>query len=110
MLNCATHYMFGSANYSGSVYPGLTSGAAKLITSFGSKELVDTFVPNMLDGKWQGTMALTEPQAGSSLADITTTAYPQEDGSYKIKGQKVFISAGDHNGVENIGAPHAGQD
>ncbi|WP_028315799.1 acyl-CoA dehydrogenase [Desulfatibacillum aliphaticivorans] len=102
MLNCATHHMFGAANYSGSVYPGLTSGAAKLITSFGDKELIDTYVPNMLDGKWQGTMALTEPQAGSSLADITTTAYPQEDGSYKIKGQKVFISAGDHDGVENI--------
>ena len=56
----------------------------------------------MLGGKWQGTMALTEPQAGSSLSDITTSATPQADGSYRIKGQKVFISAGDHDQCENI--------
>lgn len=86
----------------GMMYTGLTSGAAGLINSFGTDELKQTYVANMLSGKWQGTMALTEPQAGSSLSDITSTAAPQADGSYLIKGQKVFISAGDHDQCENI--------
>jgi len=95
-------FIFAASNYSASAYPGLTSGAAELITAFGSKELIDTFVPKMLEGRWQGTMALTEPHAGSSLSDITTTAYPDNNGRFKIKGVKTFISAGDHDGVENI--------
>jgi alkylation response protein AidB-like acyl-CoA dehydrogenase len=86
----------------GMMYTGLTSGAARLIASFASEELKQTYVEKMLGGKWQGTMALTEPQAGSSLSDITTSATPQADGSYRIKGQKVFISAGDHDQCENI--------
>ncbi|HAK80040.1 MAG TPA: acyl-CoA dehydrogenase, partial [Runella sp.] len=86
----------------GMMYTGLTSGAAGLINSFGTDELKQTYVANMLSGKWQGTMALTEPQAGSSLSDITSTAAPQTDGSYLLKGQKVFISAGDHDQCENI--------
>lgn len=86
----------------GMMYVGLTSGSANLIASFGSDELVEQYVPNMLSGEWQGTMALTEPQAGSSLSDVMTTATPQPDGSYKIKGQKVFISAGDHDAAGNI--------
>ncbi len=97
-----SRFVFSAANYSGSVYIGLTFGAAHLITSFGSQELIDAYVPNMFAGKWQGTMALTEPQAGSSLADITTTAEPTEDGYYRIKGQKIFISASDHNAVDNV--------
>ncbi|MBU2647267.1 acyl-CoA dehydrogenase [bacterium] len=96
------HFIFSAANYSASVYPGLTSKAARLITSFGSQELIDTYVPRMLNGEWQGTMALTEPQAGSSLADITTTATPADGGYYLIQGQKIFISAGDHDGVDNV--------
>ena len=56
----------------------------------------------MMEGKWQGTMALTEPQAGSSLSDITTSAEPVEDGSYHITGQKIFISAGEHEACENF--------
>jgi len=95
-------FIFSAANYSANAYPELTTGAAELITSFGSRELVDTYVAKMLDGKWQGTMALTEPQAGSSLSDISTTAYPDENNRFKIKGVKTFISAGDHDGVENI--------
>ncbi|MBW1784089.1 MAG: acyl-CoA dehydrogenase [Deltaproteobacteria bacterium] len=102
LIGSTCRFIFGAANYSGSVYIGLTFGAAHLITSFGSQELIDTYVPNMFAGKWQGTMALTEPQAGSSLADITTTAEPTEDGSYRIKGQKIFISASDHNAVDNV--------
>jgi alkylation response protein AidB-like acyl-CoA dehydrogenase len=94
--------IFCGANYSAAAFPALTAGAARLITSFGDKKLIDTYVANMLAGKWQGTMALTEPEAGSSLTDITTTACPRDDGSYRIKGRKVFISAGDHDGVENV--------
>ncbi|MGM0419104.1 MAG: acyl-CoA dehydrogenase [Thermodesulfobacteriota bacterium] len=98
----ALSFIFCSANYSASVYSGLTTGAAKLIDSFGSEELKDKFIPPMLDGKWQGTMALTEPEAGTSLGDLSTAAYPMENGEYKIKGEKIFISAGDHDCVENI--------
>ncbi|UCG08794.1 MAG: acyl-CoA dehydrogenase [Desulfobacterales bacterium] len=95
-------FIFQAANYSGHAYAGLTAGAAHLIESFASKELYDTYVPNMYTGNWQGTMALTEPEAGSSLADITTMAEPTDKGYYLIKGQNIFISAGDHDGVENV--------
>ena len=95
-------FIFAAANYSANTYPGLTFGASHLIESFGSKELYDTYVPRMHAGEWQGTMALTEPEAGSSLADITTMAEPTDKGYYRIKGQKVFISAGDHDGVDNV--------
>ncbi|WP_299981812.1 acyl-CoA dehydrogenase [Desulfobacula sp.] len=97
-----TSFIFAASNYSASAYPELTTGAAELITSFGSQDLIETYVPKMLDGKWQGTMALTEPAAGSSLSDIITTAFPTDKGYFKIKGVKTFISAGDHDGVENI--------
>ena len=95
-------FIFAAANYSANVYPGLTFGASHLIESFGSKELYDTYVPRMRAGDWQGTMALTEPEAGSSLSDITTMAEPSDEGHYRIKGQKIFISAGDHDGVDNV--------
>ena len=101
-IGSACDFIFTAANYSASVYVHLTAGAAHLITSFGSRELIDAYVPNMLSGKWQGTMALTEPQAGSSLSDITTTATATGDGDYAVKGQKIFISAGDHDGAENV--------
>ena len=102
MITNAFMFIFGAANYSASVYPMLTTGAARLIESFGSGELMETFVPHMFAGQWQGTMALTEPQAGSSLAEVTTQAEPTDNGYYKIRGQKIFISASDHDGVENI--------
>jgi alkylation response protein AidB-like acyl-CoA dehydrogenase len=95
-------FIFCAANYSGSAYYGLSDGAARLIENFGGKDLYDAFVPHMRNGRWQGTMALTESEAGSSLSDITTTAEPTEAGDYRIRGQKVFISAGDHDGVENV--------
>jgi len=101
-LHMLCNYIFAAANFAATGFPGLTTGAAHLILSYGADELKETYVPQMLAGEWQGTMALTEPQAGSSLADIVTTAYPTEDGYYKIKGQKIFISAGDHDGVENV--------
>ena len=98
--SCVSFIMMAANN--GMMYIGLTSGAANLIASFGSPDLIDTYVANLLEGTWQGTMALTEPQAGSSLSDITTSAELRPDGSYSIKGQKVFISAGDHDAVDNV--------
>jgi butyryl-CoA dehydrogenase len=95
-------FIFAAANYSANAYPGLTFGASHLIESFGDKELYDTYVPRLRAGEWQGTMALTEPEAGSSLSDITTMAEPTGEGYYRIKGQKIFISAGDHDAVENV--------
>jgi butyryl-CoA dehydrogenase len=95
-------FIFSAANYSANAYPGLTFGASHLIESFGSKDLYDAYVPKMRAGKWQGTMALTEPEAGSSLSDITTAAEPTNQDYYRIKGQKIFISAGDHDGAENV--------
>jgi alkylation response protein AidB-like acyl-CoA dehydrogenase len=84
------------------MYPGLTRGSAHLIETFGPQELAETFCAKMYGGQWAGTMCLTEPQAGSSLGDIKTEATPQADGTYKIKGSKIFISAGDHDLTENI--------
>jgi butyryl-CoA dehydrogenase len=101
LLN-AVNFILASANYSASVYSGLTMGAANLILTYGSDELKQTFVPSMLEGKWQGTMALTEPEAGTSLGDLATSATPMDDGTYRVKGEKIFISAGDHDGVDNV--------
>ncbi|MDA8142153.1 MAG: acyl-CoA dehydrogenase [Desulfobacteraceae bacterium] len=102
MIADCCQYIFTAANYSASVFPGLTAKAARLITSFGSEEQIKTYVPKMLGGQWQGTMALTEPQAGSSLADITTTAVPTAYDYYLMQGHKIFISAGNHDGVDNV--------
>jgi len=102
MASAATGYILTAANNPLVMYGGLTSGAAHLITSFGTKEQSETYVPKMLNGEWGGTMCLTEPQAGSSLSDITSAAALQADGSYKITGQKIFISSGDHQCVDNI--------
>ncbi|MEZ4989922.1 MAG: acyl-CoA dehydrogenase [Saprospiraceae bacterium] len=95
-------FQFYAANANLAAYAFLTQAAANLIRTFGSEELYSTFVPNMYNGKWQGTMALTEPQAGSSLSDITTSAEPTEDGHYLIRGQKIYISGGDHAAVDNV--------
>lgn len=102
MVSDSCNFIFQAANYSAGVYHGLCAGAAHLIESFGSKELNEIYVAKMNNGIWQGTMALTEPQAGSSLSDIESTAHPTEEGYYKIKGQKIFISAGDHDAADNI--------
>jgi alkylation response protein AidB-like acyl-CoA dehydrogenase len=101
-LSMACNYVFGTANFPATGYPLLTMGAAHLILSFATEELQQTYVPRMFTGEWQGTMALTEPQAGSSLSDITTQAEFTDQGYYKIRGQKIFISAGDHDGADNI--------
>ena len=91
-----------AANLSAYGYIGLTLGAGHLIEAFGSDELKERFMTKMYAGDWTGTMALTEPQAGSSLADISTTAKPTDDGHYLIKGSKIFISGADHQIGENV--------
>ena len=98
----ATTFILDAANINISGYPGMTAGAAALIITFGNQELIDRFTPKMLEAKWGGTMCLTEPQAGSSLSDVVTSASPMENGKYKIKGQKIFISGGDHEYVDNM--------
>ena len=102
MIAFACRFIFSAANYSAMVYPLLTDGAAHLIEVFGTDELRETYIPKMFSGEWQGTMALTEPQAGSSVGDVTTVAEPTEEGYYMIRGQKIFISASDHDAVENV--------
>ena len=85
------NFIFHAANTSAASFFGLTMGSAELISSFGSKELQETYMTKMFSGEWQGTMALTEPHAGSSLGDIYTSATDAGDGSYRIKGQKIFV-------------------
>jgi butyryl-CoA dehydrogenase len=91
-----------AANLGAYGFVGLTHGAAHLIEAFGSEELKARFMEKMYAGEWTGTMALTEPHAGSSLGDITTTAKPTEEGYYLIKGSKIFISGADHQINENV--------
>lgn len=91
-----------AANLSAYGYCMLTSGAAHLIETFGSRQLQEQFMRPMYAGQFTGTMALTEPQAGSSLADVLTRATPTDAGHYLISGNKVFISGGEHDAAENI--------
>ena len=93
---------FQAANVATAAYPFLTIGAANLIDSFGTEEQKERYMSHMLTGRFLGTMALSEPQAGSSLADIRTTATPNPDGTYSITGTKQWISAGEHELSENI--------
>ena len=102
LLSQACFAHFQAANVGSSAYPFLTMGAANLIESFGSEEQKQRFLQPMIEGRFFGTMALTEPHAGSSLSDIRTRAEPAADGSYRIKGNKIFISGGDHPLSENI--------
>jgi butyryl-CoA dehydrogenase len=93
---------FNAANISTTAYPFLSIGAANLIKSFASPELQARFLAPMLAGRFSGTMALTEPGQGSALGDLRTLARPAADGSYRLFGQKMFISGGDHELTENI--------
>ena len=93
---------FMAANPSTIAYPFLTTAAINLISHIASDEITAAIMPRMLTGEYTGTMALTEPHAGSSLADIKTTAVKQDDGSYRVKGSKIYISGGDHELSDNI--------
>ncbi|HSN26798.1 MAG TPA: acyl-CoA dehydrogenase, partial [Kofleriaceae bacterium] len=94
-------FMCGSCT-SFNMYPALTQGAADVILAFGTEAQQATYVANMFNGKWAGTMCLTEPQAGSDVGSCTTTAKKRADGKYDIQGTKIFISGGDHDMAENI--------
>ncbi|MBJ8443876.1 acyl-CoA dehydrogenase [Acinetobacter bereziniae] len=102
LIHMACHAFFMSANPSTAAYPFLTAAAANLIQAFAAPQHKQTFLPAMFDGRFAGTMALTEPNVGSSLGDLTTKAIPQADGNYLIKGQKMFISGGDQDITKNI--------
>ena len=91
-----------AANISTASYLGLTIGNAHLLAAYGNKEQIDSWVRPMLDGRYLGTMCLSEPHAGSSLANITTQAVRQDDGTYRVTGTKMWISGGDHEMSENI--------
>ena len=93
---------FQAANPSSSTYPFLTVGNANLLAEYGTPEQIDTWVRPMVEGRFYGTMCLSEPQAGSTLADITTKAVPADDGSWRLTGTKMWISAGEHELSENI--------
>ncbi|MEQ4524572.1 acyl-CoA dehydrogenase family protein, partial [Nocardioides kribbensis] len=93
---------FQAANCGTAGYPFLTQANAHLLVAHGSPEQVERFVRPMLEGRFFGTMCLSEPQAGSSLADVTTTATEQPDGTFRLRGNKMWISGGDHEMGENI--------
>ncbi len=101
-LHTAVSEFMISANLALMMYPGLTQGAIAAILAHGSQEQKEKYVPNMIAGTWTGTMNLTEPHCGTDLGLLRTKAVPQADGSYKISGQKIFISAGEHDMSENI--------
>ena len=101
-LAMAISEMVASANTSWGMYPGLTHGAMSAIHAHGSEEQKQTYLTKLTEGRWTGTMCLTEPHCGTDLGIIKTRAVPQADGSYAITGTKIFISAGEHDMSENI--------
>ena len=102
VINQAVSEFFASANMAFSMYAALTEGAAAAIAVHGLPEQKKLYLPKLISGQWAGTMNLTEPQCGTDLGLVRTRAAPQSDGSYKITGTKIFISAGEHDLVENI--------
>jgi alkylation response protein AidB-like acyl-CoA dehydrogenase len=102
LMNTAVGEMFSAANQAFTMYQGLTHGAASAIIAHGTDEQKAKWLPNMVSCEWTGTMNLTEPHCGTDLGLMRTKAEPQDDGTYKITGQKIFISAGDHDMADNI--------
>jgi 3-(methylsulfanyl)propanoyl-CoA dehydrogenase len=102
VVGTAVGEMFSAANQAFTMYQGLTHGAASAILAHGTDEQKGTYLPNMVSCDWTGTMNLTEPHCGTDLGLMRTKAEPQDDGSYKITGQKIFISSGDHDMADNI--------
>ncbi|ARO28560.1 acyl-CoA dehydrogenase protein [Rhizobium sp. NXC14] len=101
-LHAAVGEYTSAANMSLMMYPGLTQGAIAAILVHGTQEQKETYLPKMVNGSWSGTMNLTEPHCGTDLGMLRTRAVPQADGSYRISGQKIFISAGEHDLTDNI--------
>jgi alkylation response protein AidB-like acyl-CoA dehydrogenase len=102
ILSAAVGEYFIGANMAFSMYPGLTAGAVAALLTHGSEELKQRYAPKMLEGRWTGTMNLTEPHCGTDLGLLKTKAARRDDGSFAITGQKIFISAGEHDLAENI--------
>jgi len=102
LIHSAVGELFVSANMAFNMYQGLSHGAISAILTHGSDQQKATYLPRMVEGDWSGTMNLTEPQCGTDLGLIRTKAEPQDDGSYKISGQKIWISAGEHDLTDNI--------
>ncbi|WP_417253619.1 acyl-CoA dehydrogenase C-terminal domain-containing protein [Celeribacter sp.] len=102
LMSTAVGELFSAANQAFTMYQGLTHGAASAILVHGTEEQKATYLPKMTSCEWTGTMNLTEPHCGTDLGLMRTKAEPQDDGSYKITGQKIFISAGDHDMSENV--------
>ncbi|HEX4895783.1 MAG TPA: acyl-CoA dehydrogenase C-terminal domain-containing protein [Solimonas sp.] len=94
--------MMGTANWSFTMYPGLSLGAMNTILQYATDEQKALYMPPMVEGRWSGTMCLTEPQCGTDLGQVKTKAEPQADGTHKLTGTKIFISAGEHDLTENI--------
>ncbi len=101
LVHAAISEAICGASLSFAMYPGLTAGAANLMLDFCSDEIKEAYLPKMYSGEWGGTMCLTESGAGSALADLKSMAYKQDDGTYKIEGQKIFISSGEEDLTEN---------
>lgn len=101
-LSIVLSEMVGSANWSWSMYPGLSHGAIHTIEEHGTEEQKQTYLPKLIDGTWTGTMCLTEPHCGTDLGLLRTKAEPNSDGTYSITGTKIFISAGEHDMTDNI--------
>lgn len=101
-LNLCCEEMVCSSNLAFGLYPGLTRGATIMLAEHGSEALKSKFLRNMITGVWSGTMCLTEPHCGTDLGMLRTKAAPQEDGTYKLSGTKIFISSGEHDLTENI--------
>ena len=101
-LNLVKSEMMGTANWSFTMYPGLSMGCMNTIMQFGTDEQKNTYMPHLTTGTWSGTMCLTEPQCGTDLGQVKAKAEPTAEGTYKITGTKIFISAGEHDLTENI--------
>ncbi|MFG1300235.1 acyl-CoA dehydrogenase C-terminal domain-containing protein [Xanthobacter sp. V3C-3] len=101
-VNKLVEEMLCSGNLAFGICPGLTHGAYQALKAYASDELKDRFLPKMVDGIWSGSMCLTEPQCGTDLGLVRTKAEPQGDGTYKVTGNKIFISAGEQDLTENI--------
>ena len=101
-LNLIKSEMMGTANWSFTMYPGLSMGCMNTILQYGTEEQKNLYMPKLVEGTWSGTMCLTEPQCGTDLGQVKTRAEPNADGTYKITGTKIFISAGEHDLTDNI--------
>jgi hypothetical protein len=101
-INLIKAEMIGTANWPWAMYSGLSTGCINTIMQYGTDEQKDLYLPKLVEGTWSGTMCLTEPQCGTDLGQVKSKAIPQDDGTYKISGTKIFISSGEHDLTDNI--------